>query len=79
MNPTEFEGCRYELTRASDAEGLALEMDEVVGGRRELVLFAHYSDVGGCISFSAYRAGVPLEAVEWFCRQAREMLPPKPA
>lgn len=75
----ELRGRSYSCTLASDldGDGMGLELVDDAGPSPELVLEAFYSDRTHEMTFTAHRAELPFELVEWFVTLARQRLPPK--
>jgi hypothetical protein len=71
----EILGRRYEVRRGSDVErdGMYLEIADDANARLADVF---YSDQDNSMTFTAYRADLPLPVVEWLIAQARLRLTP---
>lgn len=72
------DGQKYTSRVGSDIsrDGMYVEVRDTLDGFKE-ILEIFYSDVGGKMSVTLYRADVPLEIVEWAIAIARERLPVK--
>ncbi len=74
----QFRGREYELIRASDVgrDGMWMECNALDDPGVQPVVAVFYSDTDGTMTFSAYRADLPLDLIEWVIAAAREGLPP---
>ena len=71
-------GHAYSCVRGSDVsrDGMYLELSEMEGKVRHIVMEIFYSDKTGDMTVQTFRDGVPLSAAEWMIAQAKELLPP---
>jgi hypothetical protein len=67
-----FESISYEYTVGSDVERNGMFLEVAPSPDQEVVLEIFYSDQAHTMTFTAFRADIPLPVIDWAITEAKD-------